>query len=192
MSILHNTRKRLFSFSKGSGRPDPLNEETESVRGVSGLGLEDSVRRLSMQQSEMSVSGGVEEKRKPSSYVFLQIDNPEHKWREIDDHSGADAHNLDDKNFDRYELEKVCRDERTGETASCRIVYKFSDDAFDDYLYEIGLLTTRFPRFEDLMAEVEMIKDLEHSNVIKFFDVHYFDTRLWVLSSSFYLLPRVI
>ena len=69
--MLKNARKRLFSFSKQG--QDPLNEETESR-----VGVEDSMRRLSV--------GGevdVEEKRKPSGYVFLQQDNPSRIWGEV-------------------------------------------------------------------------------------------------------------
>lgn len=84
------------------------------------------------------------------------------------------------KDFDRYEAEKVCRNSRDGTVATCKIIYKFSDDAFDDYLYEIGLLTVKYPRFEDVMGELEMLKELDHTNVLKFYDVFYFDTKLWV------------
>jgi hypothetical protein len=144
MSILKNTRKRLFSFSKQG----TLNEETEPRTA------DDSTFRRASAVSAKSVtstgSDSAEEKRKPSSYDFLQVDNPLRTvWKEVETYAEDD-----DNDFDRYEMEKVCKNQQNGNMASCRIIYKFSEDAFDDYLVEIGLLNLRYPKFEDVMAEV--------------------------------------
>lgn len=179
MSIINRTRKRLFSFSKSSGGQDPLSEEGETQ------GLDDASMRhlsaLSARSGTNSSGGGggggaaADEKIKPSSYVFLQIENPFRTWKVIEDYA-----NDDNDNDDHYQIEMVCHSDARDATASCRIITKFSDDAFDDYLFEIGLLNVKYPRFDDCMAEVELIKELNHSNVVKFIDVYYYDARLWV------------
>lgn len=183
MSIINRTRKRLFSFSKPSGQ-DSLSEEQEprtlddsSLQHLTlhGRGSFGAASTISDMQAE--------EKRKPTSYVFLQIENPLRAWKIVDDFGNPN----DEHDDDSYENEMVCRtDARAGDdgyslTAACRVINKFSDDAFDDYLFEIGLLSVKHPRFDDTMAELELIKELDHCNVVKFIDVYYFESRLWVI-----------
>jgi len=68
--------------------------------------------------------------------------------------------------------------------ASTRIIEKFSDDNFDYYLVEMGILDYDQCglKFEDYMSEIEILKACNHKNIVKFYDCFYFDKKLWIFN----------
>jgi hypothetical protein len=168
--MLKNARKRLLSFSK----PSTVDEEIEPDHGE---------RRFSSMSNRSSGSVGdvsqtTMEKIKPSSFTFLLQESPMRVWKEVE-HLSDDASNFD-RNEDRCDEEKVLKNAQTGSMVACRVIKKFSEDHFDDYLFEIGLLHTLHPRLEHYMAEIEILRELNSSNVVKFYDAHWFENKLWV------------
>jgi hypothetical protein len=113
----------------------------------------------------------------PFKYLFLVKTDPCAEWERTEK----------DEQFDYGELSrsaiehKVFRNRTTNELASTRIFKKFSDDLFDDYLFEIGILTEHYPKFPDHMSEIETLRECRsHKNIVHFYEAYFFESKLWV------------
>jgi hypothetical protein len=134
--------------------------------------------------SEFLIDETVSLKINPYKYPFLNKSDPLINWEETT--TAQESNELEAVNQAGIE-HKVFRNKSSGALASVSILFKFSDDVFDDYLFEIGILTECLPKFGDYIKEIEILRECKsHRNIITFCDAYYFDSKLWV--SSFLLL----
>jgi hypothetical protein len=163
--------RRRFSLKPGGGIKVIQERKTSESSNI-------NIDMLTAQQQLEDDS----EKIKPSSYLYLLNENPKLTWKSAD--GGTDEDELLDVGFNPLlatnEEDHVMHNKQRNITANCKKVNKFSEDNFDDYLYEIGILTERYHKFEDYMSEIEILRQCDSSNFLKFYDVYFHENKLWV------------
>ena len=111
---------------------------------------------------------------KPSDYAFLILDtDPTAHWEE-----------QEDLREPIMEACKIYKKRGTHLLAHTKVIDKFSDDYFDDYLVEMGILDECSLKFEDRMNEIEILRQCQHENIIRFHDAYYHERKLWVRFSG--------
>ena len=165
MSLIKNVGKGIFStvrrhksFSEGDG----FHYDKSTPTSVSS----------SKKSSTTNLASPVVRNTKPSDYTFLILDvDPNLHWEQQED--------LRQPIMDRDAC-KIYKQKSSNLLAHTKIIDKFSDDYFDDYLVEMGILDECSLKFEDRMNEIEILRQCEHQNIIRFYDAYYNESKLWV------------
>lgn len=116
---------------------------------------------------------------KVDSYSFILNRDPASDWIEI---QATDDQNTDQsvlKPENEYSSDRAFLNISTETKSNCRIIKKFSNDCLDDYLVQIGILDDAGFKFDEHIAEIELLRQCRHKNVICFYDAYFFDFKLW-------------
>lgn len=109
------------------------------------------------------------------SYLKQNV-HPSLEW---EDSEITQRSNYSDNLDERY-IEKIFFKKKDYSIASCQIYDKFSDDYFDDYLFEIGILFESRIKFDDKITEIDLMLKCKHKNIIEFYDAYYHESILYV------------
>jgi hypothetical protein len=184
MSFLKNIRKKNFGNNSNERTEDKQNGRRGSTSSTFSLPGSLHVRRNRKESvnSEVITFGPdqtpIEEgtKIEPSKYLYLINSDPLLDWEEYN----TEINELESVDELSIKL-KVFKNKTRNIVSVCRVLSKFSEDSFDDYLFEIGILTEIYPKFDDYVAEIEALRECRATrNVLNFYDAYYFDSKLWV------------
>lgn len=170
-SLIKNVSNGIFqkvrrhkSFSEGDGLAYGSEKNTSTPTSVAS----------SRKSSNTNLASPLARSSKPSDYAFLVLDtDPTTHWEE-----------QEDLREPIMEACKIYKKKGAQLLAHTKIIDKFSDDYFDDYLVEMGILDECSLKFEDRMNEIEILRQCQHENIIRFHDAYYHERTLWVRSPT--------
>jgi hypothetical protein len=166
---MKSVKQRLLTKTFSVENTNRLSKTIDTTDNIS-----ESPSMQSLQQQQPQPKNIVRQHPRPS-YLKQNV-HPSLEWEdsEITQHSNY-SDNLDE----RY-IEKIFFKKKDYSIASCQIYDKFSDDYFDDYLFEIGILFESRIKFDDKITEIDLMLKCKHKNIIEFYDAYYHENILYV------------
>jgi hypothetical protein len=185
MSFLEHAKKRLnevASMARRGSAPPELNPPSPGPPTTVHRRSRHERNTISLPyEAPIELSQFLDEKHSlkinPYKYPFLLKSDPMLDWEHA---KTGQSNEFDAENQPGIE-HKTLRNRANSTQAAATILNKFSDDLFDDYLFEIGILTELFPKFGDYIKEIEVLRECKsHRNIVCLRDAYYFDSKLWV------------
>ena len=156
------------------GRKDSSSGRTKSFSGGDDLNFPDLDNLSAHGSGYLGSRRTSEARKKPHEYSFLIQDiEPTDVWVE-QKHLAEISMSTD------ADTSKIYKNKETQQLAHTKIVDKFSDDYFDDYLVEMGILDECHLKFEDRMNEIEILRKCQHENITRFYEAYFVSSKLWV------------